>query len=332
MTRRGAASCVVGAVDLAEAVDLFEEGGEEVRKAAEAAVFTGNDDELRTHRRDELLVALEIGRVASDAVSEPGRVPPGLVLPDCLDGRELELVGDRRRLRVFVVDRVALGIEAEADLASRTRPPSRLRRHRTHVVHRFRDTEQPSAAQLAEMHTVRRDEVAAARGVRNVRGRSAVHLVERAFTEDARDVDTGRRTDALPQIQVCVTPTCHREAVVEGTEPIQQLARDEHAVALDDAVEPIAVADEMPDLEQPVSVDRPADAREQVVFGFLVVARMQGVALLARADIPLLRRDDRRRVRLECGHTVLQDAGRQHVRAVDHERDVPPAGDGERHG
>jgi hypothetical protein len=78
------------------------------------------------------------------------------------------------------------------------------------------------------------------------------------------------------------------------------------------------------DLEQAVPVTRPADLPEQAVLERLVVAGAHLVALLPRPHVPLLRHHDRRRVRGEPEHAVVEHARREDVGAVDHERQRLP--------
>ena len=66
-------------------------------------------------------------------------------------------------------------------------------------------------------------------------------------------------------------------------------ARHEDAVALPLTVEPVAAADEVPDVEEPVAVDGPFDLLEEAVLVVLVVALRDGLVLLAGAHVPLLR-------------------------------------------
>ena len=107
---------------------------------------------------------------------------------------------------------------------------------------------------------------------------------------------SGDDAEPLVELEVGVAAARHREALVEAADLLEQRAGHEDAVALPQAVEPVAVADEVADLEQPVAVARPLDLLEQLVLVRLVVAVVHRVALLAGPDVPLLRRDDRRRV------------------------------------
>src|SRR5207302_6539641 len=97
-------------------------------------------------------------------------------------------------------------------------------------------------------------------------------------------------------LEVRVAAARLREPFVEGTVLCEQAARNEDAVALPQAVEPIAVANEVADLEQAVAVLWPLDVREEVVLVRAVVAGEHRVGLLARTDVPLLRHRDRRSV------------------------------------
>ena len=99
-----------------------------------------------------------------------------------------------------------------------------------------------------------------------------MHLVERTFAEDRDDVDVGGGAEPFVEIEVRVAAAGHLEALVERAVLLEQLAGREDAVALPQPVEPVAVADEVPDVEQAVAVDRPLDLAEQLVFVVLVVA------------------------------------------------------------
>ena len=109
----------------------------------------------------------------------------------------------------------------------------------------------------------------------------------------------GCRTEPLVELEVRVAAARHREALVERAVLLEQVAGHEDAVALPQPVEPVAVADEVADVEEPVAVGRPVDVAEQVVLERLVVAGEHRVGLLAGTDVPLLRHDDRGRV--ACG-------------------------------
>ena len=169
--------------------------------------------------------------------------------------------------------------------------------HRADVVQRLARAAELPPAQLGEVVGVADDRRAAVVGVGAVRGRAAVHLVERAFAEDRHDVDVGRRAEPLVELEVRVAAAGHAEALVEGAVLLEQLARHEDAVALPEPVEPVAVADEVPDVEQAVAVERPLDLAEQLVLVRLVVAAEHRVGLLAGPDVPLLGDDDRGLVR-----------------------------------
>ncbi len=158
-----------------------------------------------------------------------------------------------------------------------------------------------------------------------VRRCAAVHLMERALAHDRAHGDVRRRAEALVQLEIRVAAAGDGEALVEPADLGEQRPRDEHAVALPHAVEPVAVADEMTDLEEAVTGVRPADRFEQAILVLLVVAVAHDVALLAWADIPLLGRDDRGRVRVQAHDAEVQYAWGQHVGAVDHERERAPA-------
>ena len=96
-----------------------------------------------------------------------------------------------------------------------------------------------------------------------VGGRAAVQLMEGALAEDRGDGDVGRRAQALVQLEVRVAAARHRERLVEAADLLQERPRHEEAVRLPEPVEPVAVADEMADLEEPVPVVRPVDRVEQ---------------------------------------------------------------------
>ena len=208
---------------------------------------------------------------------------------------------------------------------ARGHPPGpcalRAGEHRADVVQGLARAAEPAAAQIGEVVGVTDDRRAAVFGVGAVRGRAAVHLVERAFAEDRHDVHVGRRAEPFVEVEVRVAAARHVEALVERAVLLEQLAGHEDAVALPQPVEPVAVADEVPDVEEPVAVDRPFDLAEQLVFVALVVAAQHRVGLLAGPDVPLLGDDDRGLVGGEAGHAVAQHARCEHVRAVDHEHD-----------
>ena len=125
------------------------------------------------------------------------------------------------------------------------------------------------------------------------------------------DVHAGRRPEPLVELEVGVAAAGHREALVERARLLEQAPGHEQAVALPHPVEPVAVADEVADVEQPVAVARPLDLLEQPVLVVLVVAVDHDVGLLAGPDVPLLGRDDRGLVRREAGHAVAQHARRE---------------------
>jgi hypothetical protein len=85
--------------------------------------------------------------------------------------------------------------------------------------------------------------------VRLIRGRAAVHLMKRRLADDANHGDSGRCAEALEEVEVRVTAAGHREALVEAPHLFEQGARHEQAVALPQPVEPVAVTDEVADLE-----------------------------------------------------------------------------------
>ena len=131
--------------------------------------------------------------------------------------------------------------------------------HRAHVVDRLvrgRGTTGRAAPRSAGRR--RRARSCRSSIVGQVGGRAAVDLVERALAEDRDEGDVGRRAQALVELEVGVAAARHREALVEAADLLEQLARHEEAVALPHAVEPVAVADEVADVEQPVAVGRPA--------------------------------------------------------------------------
>ena len=101
----------------------------------------------------------------------------------------------------------------------------------------------------------------------------------------------------------------------------QLRAGDEHAVALPDAVEPVAVTDEVPDLEEPVPGVRPSDLGQEAVLVVLVVAVAIAIALLTGSEVPLLGGDDGRRVGGQPSHPEVEHARREDVCAVDHQRE-----------
>ena len=121
------------------------------------------------------------------------------------------------------------------------------------------------------MPAVRDHSLAAGRLVGDVRRGTAVELVERALAQDAGRRDARRLRQPLEQVEVGVAAPRHREVLVEAADLLQQLAGHEQAVALDDAVEPVALADEVPDLEEAVAVGRPVDRGEEPILRALVV-------------------------------------------------------------
>ena len=179
--------------------------------------------------------------------------------------------------------------------------------------------------QIGVVLAVAEDARPALGGVGLVGGGAAVNLVEGALADDRRDPNAGRRTEALVELEVGVAAAGDREPLVEAPDLLEQLAADEHAVALPEAVEPIAVADEVTDLEEPVAGVGPGDPFEQPVFVGLVVPVDHRVALLARPDVPLLCGDDGRCIGGEAGEAEVHDAGGHDVRAVDHQRVVATA-------
>ena len=118
-------------------------------------------------------------------------------------------------------------------------------------------------------------------------------------------------------------PPPGREALVHRPHLIEQRARDEHAVALPIAVDPVPVADEVTDLEQTVSVGWPPDFGQEPVLVFAVVAARDHPGLLARPQIPLFHGHDRGGVGREPEHPQPKDARGEQVGAVDHQGHAP---------
>jgi len=75
----------------------------------------------------------------------------------------------------------------------------------------------------------------------------------------------------------------------------------------------------VPDFEQPIAIDRPPDLLKETVLDRAVIASREGVGLLARAHVPLPRRDDRGRMSGQSQHSETENAGCQHVGAIDHQ-------------
>ncbi len=151
--------------------------------------------------------------------------------------------------------------------------------------------------------------------------------MERALAEHRHEVDARRRRHALEEVEVREAAARRVEVVVDRADLVEQRVRHEDAVALPLAVEPVAVADEVPDVEQPVAVDRPFDLLEEPVLVTLVVALRNGLVLLAGAHVPLLDADHGRGVARQAEHAEVQHPRRQDVGAVDHHGDGPPARD-----
>ena len=258
---------------------------------------------------------------------EPRCISPRPVLPDRFDRRQLQLIRDRRRTTFGRIAgrRIAESIEGQRYLASRSRSPRGLGSHGADEVDRLRQPDKSAATQLLEVFAIARDEVPALRRVGHVRGGTAVDLVEGALAEDARNLHPGCVPESLEEIEIGVAATRHREAVVESADLFEQRSGDEQAVALDDAVEPIALSDEVRYLEEAVAIDGPVDPVEEAILHDLVVTGVERISLLTGADIPLLRRDDCRCVCRNRRHPESQHPGREHVCAVDHECDNVPA-------
>ncbi len=180
----------------------------------------------------------------------------------------------------------------------------------------------PAAPQVGEVLAVAEDAVGTPSASGLVGRHAAMQLVEGALADDADDRDVWRRAEPFVQIEVGEPATRHREALVEPAYLLELCARDEHAVALPHAVEPVTSADEVADLEEPVAGSGPADATEQPVLVRLVVTVAHGVGLLARPDVPLLSRHDGGGVGLQSLEPEVQHARRQNVRAVDHQHEV----------
>ena len=194
-------------------------------------------------------------------------------------------------------------------------------RHPSHVVERLARTLEGSTAQRCVVLAVAEDPGPALGRVGLVRRGPAVELVERALAEDRADGDVGRRAQPFVQFEVRIAAARDREALVEAADLFEQRTGNEHAVALPHAVEPIAITDEVTDLEQAITGAGPLDGVEQPVLVFPVVAVVHRVALLSGADVPLLRDDDRRRVGLQSRHAEVEHTRRQHVCPVDHQRE-----------
>ena len=69
--------------------------------------------------------------------------------------------------------------------------------------------------------------------------------------------------------------------MVHRADLIEQGGRHEDAVALPHPVEPVAPADEVTDVEQPVAVGRPFDLLEEPVLVALLIALQHSLVLLA---------------------------------------------------
>ena len=189
-------------------------------------------------------------------------------------------------------------------------------------VDRLAGTLERSPAQLGVVLAVAEHPRPALGRVGLVRGGAAVHLVERPLADDRADGDVGRRSEALVELEVGVAaagassklsskqPTCSSWA--RGTN-MQLLSHTPSSQSRSPTKWPISKR-RWPALGQ-------LDGLEEPVLVLLVVAVVHRVALLARPDVPLLGRDDRRRVGGEAREPEAQHARRQHVGAVDHQRE-----------
>ena len=142
-------------------------------------------------------------------------------------------------------------------------PPGGARRDATHEVDRLTGPAEGPAPQLLEVLGVAVHPGPALLGLGLVGRRAAVDLMERALAQDRAHGDVGRRSQPLVQLQVGVATPGHGEPLLEPPDLLELGPGHEHAVALPDPVEPVTVADEVADLEQPVAVGGPLDALEE---------------------------------------------------------------------
>ena len=210
---------------------------------------------------------------------------------------------------------------------ARLGPPGGAGGDATDEVDRLSRSPERAAAEIGVVLAVAEDPRPPLPRIGLVGGRAPVGLVERSFADDRAHGDVGRRAEPLVQLEVRVSASRHEKRSSKPPTCSSWRSGDEQAVALPHAVEPVAVADEVADLEQAVAVARPLDPVEEAILEGPVVAVVDGVALLARSDVPLLRGDDRWGVGGQPLEAEPQDARREHVGAVDHEGEGPAAAD-----
>ena len=80
--------------------------------------------------------------------------------------------------------------------------------------------------------------------------------MERALAEDGHQVDARASRHPLEEVEVGEAAPRGGEVLVHRSDLVEQRVRHEDAVALPLTVEPVAAADEVADVEEPVAVDR----------------------------------------------------------------------------
>ena len=151
---------------------------------------------------------------------QPRRVTPSEAVPEGVGELGRELVGYRRGS-----GRATVGSRGRPRLAKGGRShttgsgPERTLEHRPDVVDGLARSLERTTAQFRVVVGIRHDALATPVRVQLIGGRSTVQLVEGAFAEDRDDVDSGRASHALVEVEIRVAATGHREAPRRSLRP-----------------------------------------------------------------------------------------------------------------
>src|SRR5204863_1817984 len=140
-----------------------------------------------------------------------------------------------------------------------------------HVVDVLVRGYEAAAAELRVGVLVGVDQPAALRELPDVGGGAAMDLMEGALAEDRDHPDLGRVRHPLEEVEVDEPSARCVEALIHSARLLEQLPRDEDAVALPLVVEPVAAPDEVADVEELVAVGRPRDLVEEPILVLLAI-------------------------------------------------------------
>ena len=185
-----------------------------------------------------------------------------------------------------------------------------------------------AAAQLGEVLAYDWTRWRRSSGLGLVGGRAAVHLVEQPSPRMVTMLHSGRRAPGARRDRgSCSRHRAWRSASSKPPTCSSSARGTNRQLLSQTPVEPVAVADEVADLEEPVAVLRPArsarTARPRTSGRSPIASRRP--AGRGRRTTPGWRRPRARR-RPAPAMPVVQHAGREHVGAVDHQGQRPAPG------